>query len=112
MCAPVAASTSRCGRRDRAGVHNWDLDQRRTLIGNAYAALSDGGALIVYETIIDDGRRENAFGLLRSLNMLIQTPGGADYTAVECAEWMREAGFKSTRAEHLAGPESMVVGIK
>jgi hypothetical protein len=47
-----------------------------------------------------------------SLNMLIETPGGADYTAADCAEWMRLAGFKTTRAGHLAGPESMVLGIK
>lgn len=93
-------------------LHDWDLDQKRALIGKAFAALPSGGALIVYDTIIDDDRRQNTFGLLMSLNMLIETPGGADYTAAECAEWMREAGFKSTRAEHLAGPESMVVGIK
>jgi hypothetical protein len=52
------------------------------------------------------------FGLLMSLNMLIETPGGADYTAAECKEWMQQAGFKTTRSEHLVGPESMVVGIK
>jgi O-methyltransferase domain/Dimerisation domain len=93
-------------------LHDWDLDQKRALIAKAYAALPSGGALIVYEAIIDDDRRQNAFGLLMSLNMLVETPGGADYTAAECAEWMRLAGFKSTRAEHLAGPDSMVVGIK
>jgi len=93
-------------------LHDWDLDQKRALIGKAFTALPSGGALIVYETIIDDDRRQNAFGLLMSLNMLIETPGGADYTAAECAGWMCQAGFKSTRAEHLAGPESMVVGIK
>jgi hypothetical protein len=93
-------------------LHDWDLDQKRALIAKAYAALPSGGALIVYETIIDDDRRNNAFGLLMSLNMLIETPGGADYTVAECAEWMRQSGFRTTRAEHLAGPESMVVGIK
>jgi hypothetical protein len=40
-----------------------------------------------------DDRRQNAFGLLMSLNMLIETPGGADCTAAECADWVREAGF-------------------
>ncbi len=93
-------------------LHDWSLNQKKILIEKAYAALPPSGALIVYETIIDDARRENAFGLLMSLNMLIETPGGADYTAAECAEWMRKAGFKTTRSEHLAGPESMVVGIK
>lgn len=71
-----------------------------------------GGALIVYESIIDDDRRENVFGFLMSLKMLIETQAGADHTAAECAEWMRQAGFRSTRSAHLVGPESMVVGIK
>jgi cyclopropane fatty-acyl-phospholipid synthase-like methyltransferase len=93
-------------------LHDWALDQKKILIEKAYAALPPGGALIVYETIIDDDRRRNVFGLLMSLNMLIETPGGADYTAAECKEWMQQAGFKTARSEHLVGPESMVVGIK
>jgi O-methyltransferase domain/Dimerisation domain len=93
-------------------LHDWALDQKKILIEKAYAALPPAGALIVYETIIDDDRRRNVFGLLMSLNMLIETPGGADYTAAECKEWMHQAGFKTTRSEHLVGPESMVVGIK
>jgi len=47
-----------------------------------------------------------------SLNMLIETRGGFDYTGADCAAWMREAGFKQTRVEHLSGPDSMVVGVK
>ena len=63
--------------------------------------------------IIDDDRCEDAFGLLRQgLNMLIETPGGFDYTGADCMGWMKEAGFRETRVEHLAGPDSMVVGIK
>lgn len=57
-------------------------------------------------------RRSNIFGLLMSLNMLIETPGGFDYTGADCQSWMREAGFRNTYVEPLAGPESMVVGIK
>jgi hypothetical protein len=71
-----------------------------------------GGAAIVFEAVIDDNRRENAFGLLMSLNMLIETPAGFDYTGADCREWMHEAGFRETYVEHLAGPDSMVVGIK
>ena len=47
-----------------------------------------------------------------SLNMLIETPGGFDYTGSDCQNWMKEAGFASTRVEHLVGPDSMVIGIK
>jgi hypothetical protein len=68
--------------------------------------------LIIYEALIDDDRRENAFGLLMSINMLIETPGGFDYTGAECQQWMRKAGFSSTRVEPLVGPDSMVIGLK
>src|SRR5215204_4775459 len=93
-------------------LHDWDLEEKRALLKKAYDALPGGGALLVYEALIDDGRRENATGLLMSLNMLIETPGGFDYTGADCVRWMRETGFRETRVEHLAGPDSMVVGIK
>lgn len=93
-------------------LHDWDLPTKRTLIRKAYEALPPGGAFIVFEAIIDDERRSNAFGLLMSLNMLIETRGGFDYTGADCAGWMREAGFTRTRVEHLSGPDSMVVGVK
>ncbi len=93
-------------------LHDWDLGQKKTLIQKAYNALPDDGVLLVFESLIDDERRKNAFGLLMSLNMLIELPGGFDYTGADCCGWMKEAGFRETRVEHLAGPESMVVGTK
>jgi O-methyltransferase domain/Dimerisation domain len=93
-------------------LHDWNLDEKKLLIRKAYEALPSGGALVVYESIIDDDRSKNAFGLMMSLNMLIETPGGFDYTGADCTGWMKEAGFKETRVEHLVGPDSMVVGIK
>jgi hypothetical protein len=93
-------------------LHDWDLPAKKMLIAKVYEALPKGGAFIVYEAIIDDDRSKNAFGLMMSLNMLIETYGGFDYTGADCQGWMREAGFKETRVEHLVGPDSMVVGIK
>jgi O-methyltransferase/methyltransferase family protein len=93
-------------------LHDWNLDEKRMLLDKAYQALPEGGSLIVFEALIDDERRHNAFGLLMSLNMLIETPGGFDYTGEDCSRWLREAGFRETRVEHLTGPDSMVVGIK
>jgi hypothetical protein len=93
-------------------LHDWDLATKKMLLGKAYAALPAGGALIAFEALIDDERRSNAFGLLMSLNMLIETRGGFDYSGADCAAWMREAGFKQTRVEHLSGPDSMVIGWK
>jgi hypothetical protein len=93
-------------------LHDWGLEDNKQLLRKAHAALPAGGAVIVFESIIDDARRENVFGLLMSLNMLIETHGGSDYTGADCQEWLREAGFSDTYLEHLAGPDSMVVGIK
>jgi len=93
-------------------LHDWDLDTKKMLIAKAFDAVPSGGALIVYESIIDDDRSKNAFGLMMSLNMLIETHGGFDYTGADCSAWMKEAGFSKTRVEPLVGPDSMVIGIK
>jgi len=93
-------------------LHGWDLPTKKMLIKKAYDAMPVGGALVVYEAIIDDDRSKNAFGLMMSLNMLIETPGGFDYTGQDCSGWTREIGFSTTRVEHLVGPDSMVIAIK
>jgi O-methyltransferase/methyltransferase family protein len=93
-------------------LHDWDLDEKMRLLRKAFDALPPRGALLVYEAIIDDDRRTNAFGLLMSLNMLIETHGGFDFTGADCAGWMREVGFARTWVEPLAGNDSMVVGVK
>ena len=93
-------------------LHDWSLNEKNQLIAKAYDALPEGGALLVYEAMIDDERRSNAFGLLMSLNMLIETPAGFDFTGAQCCAWMKAAGFRETRVEHLIGPDSMVIGLK
>ena len=93
-------------------LHDWDLAEKKALLRKTFDALPKGGAVIVYEAIIDDDRRENAFGLLMSLNMLIETAGGFDYTGADCQGWMRDVGFSRTRVEPLVGPDAMVIGFK
>ncbi|MGB8277994.1 MAG: methyltransferase [Methylovirgula sp.] len=93
-------------------LHDWDLQQKQMLVAKAYAALPKGGFLLVYDAMIDNERRENAFGLLMSLNMLIETPGGFDYTGADCIGWMKDAGFAEARIEHLQGPYSVAIGTK
>jgi hypothetical protein len=93
-------------------LHDWNTDQKKLLIGKAYDALPEGGALVVIENIIDDERRENAFGLLMSLNMLIETPEGYDYTAADFDQWAKDAGFRETSVMRLTGPTSAVIAIK
>lgn len=93
-------------------LHDWDLETKLMLLSRAHEALDDGGVLIVYESLIDDAREASVFGLLMSLNMLVETPGGFDFTGEDCQAWMRSTGFRETWTEPLAGPESMVVAIK
>ncbi len=93
-------------------LHDWNLDEKMMLLRKAYEALPQNGALIVHEALIDDDRKKNALGLLMSLNMLIETHGGFDFTGADCCKWMKEVGFKRTRVERLAGPDGMVVGCK
>ena len=57
-------------------LHDWSLDVKQALLKKAHEALPDGGALIVYEHLIDDDRRKNLTGLLMSLIMLLETQGG------------------------------------
>ncbi len=93
-------------------LHDWDLETKRMLLAKAHAALPRGGALIVYDAMIDDERRRNTFGLLMSLNMLIETPGGFDYTGAQCVDWMHAAGFRRAEVQPLPGAHSMAIGIK
>ncbi len=93
-------------------LHDWNLDEKKMLIRKVYEALPEGGTFVAYDALIDDDRRTNAFGLLMSLNMLIETPGGFDYTGADGVGWLKEAGFREAHVEHLVGPDSMIVGIK
>jgi hypothetical protein len=93
-------------------LHDWNLEEKMMLLRKAYDALASRGALIVHEALIDDARKQNAFGLLMSLNMLIETHGGFDFTGADCRKWMKEVGFKRTQVARLAGPDGMVVGFK
>ena len=87
-------------------LHDWNLERKQHLIQAAYDALPDGGAFIAVEALIDDARRENAFGLLMSLNMLIEFGDAFDYTGADFAGWCREAGFHEVEVLPLAGPAS------
>lgn len=93
-------------------LHDWDLEEKKELVRKAYEALPEGGLFVAYDALIDEERRERTFGLLMSLNMLIETPGGFDYTEEDGITWMLEAGFREARVEHLVGPDYIVVGTK
>jgi hypothetical protein len=93
-------------------LHDWNLEHKRMLIAKAYDALPKGGAFVVIENLIDDERRTNSFGLLMSLNMLIEFGEAFDYTGADFAGWCREAGFTRTEVIPLRGPASAGVAYK
>jgi hypothetical protein len=93
-------------------LHDWNLERKKILIAKAYAALPAGGALVAIENVIDDARRENAFGLLMSLNMLIEFGDAFDYTGADFRQWCSEAGFQRFDLIHLAGPTSAAIAYK
>ncbi|XOV78055.1 MAG: methyltransferase [Aestuariibacter sp.] len=93
-------------------LHDWNLENKKILIKKAYDALPDGGAFIVIENLIDDARRENAFGLLMSLNMLIEFGDAFDYTGADFRAWCSKAGFQRFEIINLAGPTSAAIAFK
>ena len=93
-------------------LHDWNLERKKQLVKAAYDALPEGGAYIVIENIIDDARRENAFGLLMSLNMLIEFGDAFDFTGADFAAWCKEAGFREVDVLPLAGPTSAGIAYK
>jgi cyclopropane fatty-acyl-phospholipid synthase-like methyltransferase len=93
-------------------LHDWDEEQKKALIAKAYAALNPDGLFIAIENVIDDARRTNTFGLLMSLNMLLEVPGGFDYTGAQFNRWCKAAGFQRTEVIALAGPSSAAIAYK
>jgi predicted O-methyltransferase YrrM len=93
-------------------LHDWNLEKKMHLIRAAYDALPPGGALIAIEALIDDARRENVFGLLMSLNMLIEFGDAFDYSGADFRQWCQQVGFKRFEVIHLAGPSSAAIAYK
>ncbi len=93
-------------------LHDWDEDNKIKLMQKAYAALPEGGAFVAIENIIDDERKQNAFGMMMSLNMLIETGTGFDYTFADFNKWATVVGFKSTTLMPLTGPSSAAIAYK
>jgi predicted O-methyltransferase YrrM len=93
-------------------LHDWNLENKMKLIRATYDALPPGGAFIAVEALIDNSRRENVFGLLMSLNMLIEFGDAFDYSAADFENWCREVGFTRFEVVYLAGPSSAAIAYK
>ncbi|SMC61707.1 methyltransferase [Pedobacter nyackensis] len=93
-------------------LHDWDEEHKISLMKKAYDALPDNGAFVAIEGIIDDERKQNAFGMMMSLNMLIETGTGFDYTFADFNRWADIVGFKTTEILPLEGASSAAIAYK
>jgi hypothetical protein len=92
-------------------MHNWDRKTQMMLLKKAYNVIPTGGALVVYGRLIDDDR-SSVDGLLSSLNMLLMSAGGSNFTGAECRSWMSATGFRKADVEPLTVDQTMIVGLK
>jgi hypothetical protein len=93
-------------------LHDWDEENKLMLMKKAYEALPEGGVFVAIESIIDDERNQNVFGMMMSLNMLIESGTGFDYTFADFNNWAKTVGFKKTALLELAGPSSAAIAYK
>jgi cyclopropane fatty-acyl-phospholipid synthase-like methyltransferase len=93
-------------------LHDWDEEKKMTLIQKAYEALPPNGVFVAIENVIDDQREKNVFGMMVSLNMLLQTGKGFDYTFRDFRKWANAAGFTRTELLPLTDKSSAVLAYK
>ncbi|WP_245589456.1 acetylserotonin O-methyltransferase [Amycolatopsis balhimycina] len=92
-------------------LHNWSPEQRKQLVELCYAALEPGGALLVYDAMLDD-EPGSISKLLVSLNMLLVTEGGSEYPVGECLGYLADAGFRTTGSHPIGADNTLVIGYK
>ena len=93
-------------------LHYFGPDQRRHILDSVYSAVGSGGGVAIYDRMIDEERRERSLSLLGSLNMLLTSPGGREYTAAECHGWLKEAGFEVRDTRPIGGTDTLVFATK
>lgn len=89
-------------------LHDWDAQQRADLVEKAYGAVNPGGALIVYDRMLDD-EPDHVENLVISLDMLLVTDGGSEYPVSELVGNARRAGFTSTETAPFSDYDTIVV---
>lgn len=72
-------------------------EEQARMVRKAWEALPKLGALIVYDEMCDSHPGNAAQGR---------------YSSAACSSWMRQAGFRASYFQHLAGADSMMAGIK
>ncbi|MEV0115310.1 methyltransferase [Streptomyces sp. NPDC050844] len=85
-------------------LHNWDEAHNRRLLEKCHRSSPPGGVLLIIDHLIDDHRDGPAHAALASMNMLIETTGGRNYSEAQYRQWLTDAGFASIRAVRIQAP--------
>ncbi len=93
-------------------LHGFNEETKQLVIKKVFDALPENGVFIAIENIIDEERKQNAFGLMMSLNMLIENGDAFDYTPSDFSQWVKDAGFKRVEIIPLAVPTSAAIAYK
>ncbi|HEY1339232.1 MAG TPA: methyltransferase [Bryobacteraceae bacterium] len=95
-------------------LHDWDEAQNRALLRRSFEALPSGGAVVISELLVTDEKTGPAPAALMSLNMLIETEGGRNYTPAEYSAWLADAGFRQVETVWFDAPAASgaVIGRK
>ncbi|HKT03962.1 MAG TPA: methyltransferase [Rugosimonospora sp.] len=92
-------------------LHDWSAAQNAALLANAYESVPVGGAVLVYDAMLDPDVPDLA-RMLVSLNMLLVTARGAEYPVADCRDWYRLAGFTDVTARPLGANDTLVIGYR
>lgn len=90
-------------------LHDLPVATRRSLIAQAARRIPPGGAVVVYDPMLDDERRVMD-NLVLSMIMMVQSPAGNEYTPAECRSWMEDAGLRVEEVFALPAHATAVVG--
>ena len=90
-------------------LHDWGVPERKVLARKAFEAVAPGGYALVYDTMINSDRPDNANPLVVSINMMLCTPGGSEYTPEEGARWFTDAGFATVTWTPLINDDTLLI---
>lgn len=85
-------------------MHDWAPEQDLAILRKCFAALPPGGRIVISELLVNDEKTGPPAAALMSLNMLVETVGGRNYTAAEYEEWLRATGFVDVQTVSFEAP--------
>ncbi|MFI9724225.1 methyltransferase [Streptomyces sp. NPDC052396] len=93
-------------------LHDWPADQAQELVERAFPVIRPGGALVIYDQMLDPAKPD-LHSLLGSLNVALTT-GGTEYTVDEYRTWVEKAGFRVAGFHNIVtiGNDVVLVAVK